>query len=246
MVHQLLVKVSGWQSIDIPVSVDKIGVFFREVQPSSDTDLDLVSELPVTRGPVRLVFAISLSDDVQKVVNVRSALVLSNTMEIPLEVKLKQNLESFPGSDSSAVDFGSKSVSLPILPAMGCLAVPIHLTSWDIFVRPQHWGVQYCSKHLPWRHVASGAPPTSHARSCDAIGEDLEGNPPLFRFCVSVRRDNFPASSLTDVELATPTSSSSSLGLAHPAHTLTLLPPLTVVNLLPCDLQLSILETRYI
>ena len=31
VVHQLLVKVAGWKKIDIPVSVDKIGIFFREV-----------------------------------------------------------------------------------------------------------------------------------------------------------------------------------------------------------------------
>ena len=29
--HQLLVRVTGWSQIDLPVSVDKIGVFFREV-----------------------------------------------------------------------------------------------------------------------------------------------------------------------------------------------------------------------
>lgn len=237
VVHQLLVKVAGWQSIDIPVSVDKIGVFFREVVPSSDTDLDLISELPAGRGCVRLVFAISLSD-VQKVVNVRSALVLSNTMEIPLEVKLEWNPEH---SDSSTSKFGTKSVNLPVLAAMGYLAIPIHLTSWDIFVRPQHWGVQYCSKHLPWRHVTGGSAPTSHARSCDAIGEDSEGNPPLFRFCVSVKRDDFPSSSDSDLDTSTGSLSLSS----QPAHTLTLLPPLTVVNLLPCDLQLFVVESRY-
>ena len=31
VVHQLLVKVDGWHVIGIPVSVDKIGIFFREV-----------------------------------------------------------------------------------------------------------------------------------------------------------------------------------------------------------------------
>lgn len=86
MVHQLLVKVAGWQRIAIPVSVDKIGVFFREVWPSSDSELDLLPELPRDRGSTRLVFAISLSDT-QKVVNVRSALVLHNTMELPLQVR---------------------------------------------------------------------------------------------------------------------------------------------------------------
>ena len=87
IVHQLLVKVAGWQRIVIPISVDKIGVFFREVWPSSDCELDFLPELPGDRGSVRLVFAISLSDT-QKVVNVRSALVLHNTMELPLQVRL--------------------------------------------------------------------------------------------------------------------------------------------------------------
>ena len=32
VVHQLLVEVAGWSRIDIPVSVDKTGVFFREVR----------------------------------------------------------------------------------------------------------------------------------------------------------------------------------------------------------------------
>lgn len=233
MVHQLLVKVAGWQSIDIPVSVDKIGVFFREVWPSSDTDLDLVAELPMNRTSVRLVFAISLSD-VQKVVNVRSALVLSNTMEIPLEVKLEPNSDQRhgPGSKTLVSKFGTKYVSLPVLAAKGYLAVPIHLTSWNIFVRPQHWGVQYCDKHLAWRHVTR-ATPTSHTRSCDAIGEDAEGDPPHFRFCVSVQRDNFPMA--TDP---------APFSAPQPAHTLTLLPPLTVANLLPCDMQFSVIESR--
>lgn len=244
MVHQLLVKVAGWRTIDIPISVDKIGVFFREVWPSSDTDLDLVAELPVDRGPVRLVFAISLSD-VQKVVNIRSALVLSNTMEIPLEVKLEPNSDhQLSRSGSKKLEPNLGSVNLPVLAAMGYLAVPIHLTSWNLFVRPQHWGVQYCSKHLAWRHV-TGATPTSHTRSCDAIGEDTDGEPPLFRFCVSVQRENFPLTG--DPDSSTPSShshSSSHSSSSHPAHTLTLLPPLTVSNLLPCDLQFSIIESR--
>ena len=50
------------------------------------------------------------------------------------------------------------------------------------------------------------------------------------RFCVNVQRENFPAD----------TSNSH----VQPAHTLTLLPPLTVGNLLPCDIQFYLLGSK--
>ena len=177
IVHQLLVKITGWQPIDIPVSVDKIGVFFREVWPSSDEDIDSIPHLSKNRSPVRLVFAISLSDT-QKVVNIRSALVLHNTMEIPLEVKLERP-DADPHKDSTSLSPSGDngSVNLPPLSPHGYLAVPLHLLSWSIRVRPQGWGLQYCSKHLAWKHVASKLP-TSHMRGCDPIGEEED---PTFR-----------------------------------------------------------------
>ena len=244
MVHQLLVRVAGWQCIDTPVSVDKIGVFFREVQPSDDTDIDLFSQFPTRRERVRLVFAISLNE-VQKVVNVRSALVLRNTMEIPLEIKLEPILDH-NGSPASVRHFSSESrfissyVSLPVLAPKDHLSVPLHMMSWDIYLRPQHWGVQYCSKHLAWKHVVKDSAPTSHMRSCDAIGgddlESAEAAPPPFQFCVMVQRENYPA----DNPSSSPSSSPSSANQPRPAHTLTVFPPLTITNLLPCDIQFSL------
>ena len=70
-----------------------------------------------------------------------------------------------------------KSISLPSLSPRGYTAIPLHLTNWNIRVRPQDWGLQYCSKQLAWRHVV-GKSPTSHSRACEAIGESRE---PPFR-----------------------------------------------------------------
>ena len=185
MIHQLLVKVAGWHRIAIPVSVDKIGVFFREVWPSRDSELDSHPELPSDRSNVRLVFAISLSDT-QKVVNVRSALVLHNTMEIPLQVRLERaNTDLITSVDAATMKTDAerrsselcRSINLPSLSPRGYAAVPLHLTNWHIRVRPQDWGLQYCSKHLVWKHVV-GKSPTSHTRACEVIGEGVE---PPFR-----------------------------------------------------------------
>ncbi len=210
--HQLLVKVAGWLPITIPISVDKIGVFFREIWPASDSDFDSSPKLPPQRDPVRLVFAISLSDT-QKVVNVRSALVIVNTMELPLDVKLDSNKD-----DQST--HSNQTTPLPMLPAKGYTAVPLHLTSQSIRVRPHGLAVEHCSRHLAWRH-ALGKQPTSHTRECKGLGAP-------FRFCVSVQRENYPL----DVSPQQP----------YPAHTITLYPPLTIANLLPCDLQFSLVS----
>ena len=185
VVHQLLVKVAGWNRIDIPVSVDKIGIFFREVYPSFDSTLDFLPQLPTDRGNTWLVFAISLSDT-QKVVNVRSALVLHNTMEIPLQVRLERTNSDLITSvdvttsknDKERGGELCKSIDLPSLSPRGYAAVPLHLTNWSIRVRPQDWGLHYCSKHLAWKHVV-GKSPTSHTRACEAIGEGVE---PPFRW----------------------------------------------------------------
>ena len=61
----------------MPISVDKIGIFVRDLHPSVGS----------SHGPVRLVFAISLSDT-RKIVNVRSGLVIHNTLELPMEIKM--------------------------------------------------------------------------------------------------------------------------------------------------------------
>ena len=38
VVHQLRVQVQGWEEVAVPVSVDKIGLFFREIHPDHSHD----------------------------------------------------------------------------------------------------------------------------------------------------------------------------------------------------------------
>ena len=157
--HQLLVKVAGWQKTTIPVSVDKIGIFFRDVQPDFANDSNTTVELPDKRQPVRLVFAISLHDS-QKVVNVRSALVLHSTLEVPLDVRL----------EDPSVGTGGPTVSVLTVAPRGNLAVPPHLTDWNIRLRPSGWGLHFCSDALVWKSV--GKVPSSLAGVCERIGSE--------------------------------------------------------------------------
>ena len=69
--HQIVVRVEGWREIK-PVSVDRVGTFFRNVaavRPSSS-----FTDLP----PVRLVFSVTLEAGARKLITVRSALEVEN------------------------------------------------------------------------------------------------------------------------------------------------------------------------
>ena len=54
----------------------------------------------------------------------------------------------------------------------------------------------------------------------------------LSRCCVSVQRDGFPVENSSERP--------ESLGVIQPAHTLTILPPIVLVNLLPIELSYCI------
>ena len=158
-----------------------------QVKPSSGSP----SLLHPSHTHTWLVFAISLTDT-QKIVNVRSSLVLHNTTELTMDVRLERSknvtsthththshthTHTHSHSPSNGADLAS-SVNLPPLPPKGYAAVPLHLTRWDVRVRPQGWGTQYCGKSLVWRQAA-GRSPTSHVRTCKRIGEGEESP---FRF----------------------------------------------------------------
>ncbi len=59
--------------------------------------------------------------------------------------------------------------------------------------------------------------------------------PSVIRFCVSVKRENYPPD--PPQPSASPPHPLTSLPSPCPAHTLSLYPPLTAANLLPCDIQ---------
>ena len=66
------------------------------------------------------------------------------------------------------------AISLPVIPPLSYAAIPLHLTQWEIRVRPQGWGLKFCSNPLAW-YQPSG---TNDLRQCKAMGG---GNQEPFR-----------------------------------------------------------------
>ncbi|XP_077998114.1 intermembrane lipid transfer protein VPS13D-like [Glandiceps talaboti] len=216
-VHQIVVRVDGWQATSA-VSVDKVGTVFRPVRakPQAKTST-MYSEKP----PARVVFDITLEGSARKVVTVRSSLMVVSRVSVPMELRLVH-----PSSNLS-----SERINLPVLEPHATLAVPMDLTFWNLYVRPgQNWGVEYPENPIHWRTVVKPGDSASKIVECLRPSSEKGGN---FRLCVNTRRDGFPA----DYPTARGTDSPRIDSAQQPGHTITLLPPVTLTNLLPYELR---------
>lgn len=79
--HQIAVRVEGWAEVG-PVSVDRVGVFFRHAGPEM---VDNYSTAP----RARIVFAVTLEGSAQKLITVRSALKFINRLDHPVLMKME-------------------------------------------------------------------------------------------------------------------------------------------------------------
>ena len=115
--HQLAVRVDGWHEI-VPVSLDRVGTYFRVAKPVVSnmrfgvTTTTNFFNLPPKRSKflqnflffevlfqttqdlpfTRLVFEVSLLGSAQKLVRVRSALLLKNCLNDNIELKLENTI----------------------------------------------------------------------------------------------------------------------------------------------------------
>ncbi|XP_067382192.1 intermembrane lipid transfer protein VPS13D isoform X3 [Channa argus] len=234
--HQLLVRVCGWEQVK-PVSVDKVGVFFRYAAPDRNNSSSTVGS-PISRTniihphvyfsalpPVRVVFSITMEGSARKVITVRSALMVKNRLDVPMEVRL---------DSPSAPD---KPVVLPpILPGQA-LAVPLHLTSWRLQARPKGLGLFFCKVPIHWTSVERPGEISSSKRECQSadFDDNLKHN---FRFCVVIKKENYP-----EQQPAKRVSDNANQIYRQPGHTIYLLPTMVLANLLPCDFNYYIKGT---
>ncbi|XP_051961416.1 intermembrane lipid transfer protein VPS13D-like [Xyrauchen texanus] len=234
--HQLLVRVVGWEQVK-PVSVDKVGVFFRYAAPDRNNHSSTVGS-PISRTniihphvyfsvlpPVRVVFSITMEGSARKVITVQSALTVKNRLEVPMDVRLDS-----PSAPDNPV------VLPPILPGEA-LAIPLHLTSWRLQARPKGLGLLFCKVPIHWTTVERPGEVSSSKRECQSADFD-DQHKRGFRFCVVIKKENYP-----EQQPAKTVAGGTKQVYSQPGHTIYLLPTLVVANLLPCDLNYYIKGT---
>ncbi|KAK9392132.1 vacuolar protein sorting-associated protein 13D [Crotalus adamanteus] len=227
-IHQLQVRVNGWEAVS-PVSVDKVGIFFRYAAPDKSNSSSTVGS-PISRTniihpqvyfsslpPIRVVFAVTMEGSARKVITVRSALIVKNKLEMPMELRL---------DSPSAPD---KPVVLPAVMPGDSFAVPLHLTSWRLQARPKGTGVFFCKSPIHWTNVQKASEVCSSKRECHSMELD---NSRFFRFCVAIKKENYP-----DYMPSSIFSDSAKQIFRQPGHTIYLLPTVVLYNLLPCELE---------
>ncbi|KAK3737381.1 hypothetical protein QZH41_011519 [Actinostola sp. cb2023] len=166
-----------------------------------------------------------------------------NKMDLPLEIKL-QGHTSYQGKNKMDLPLEIKlqghtsyqgSFTLPIIQPQHSLTVPLHAVTWKIYARPHGVGVGFSSEAIDWKGVTKAFTSSGYARECHAVGSASK-----FRFCTAVQREGYPEDDPMSDVLPT-----KKLKVApQPAHCISVLAPLVLVNLLPCDLSYNVKKSE--
>ncbi|XP_017773930.1 PREDICTED: vacuolar protein sorting-associated protein 13D isoform X2 [Nicrophorus vespilloides] len=210
--HQLGVQIEGFQHIT-PVTVDKVGVYFRHATASIQNRSQ--KEIP----QARIVFDVALEGSARKLVTVRSALLLINKLPESVEVKLESQLPH----DAGTIWAPSKVFQVE----KGCiLPVPLVHAHSIIGVRPLdvEQRYTYCNPSISWESTSLAGDLMHEIKTCHSH------RGMIYRFCAEIHRQNYPPDKSIVI-------AGYSNQRPQPAHTITLLPNVLLVNLLPVDLS---------
>ncbi|KAG7207931.1 hypothetical protein KM043_009519 [Ampulex compressa] len=204
--HQIMVLVDGWKPVD-PVTVDRVGIYFRHANPSSTG-----SQFQMLMPKARVVFSVELEGSARKLVTVRSALQIANKLSHKIQIKMEKLSNHF---DSMPLTSSTTDKVLRI-PAQSVISVPLTHTSVLMYFKPIHLTnlYQYCMEPVDWTVVKKRLE-VAESHITSRTNQDN-----IFRMCIAVRRDNYPPD----------------ISQILPAHTITVMAPIALTNLLPHEL----------
>ncbi|XP_029047151.1 vacuolar protein sorting-associated protein 13D isoform X1 [Osmia bicornis bicornis] len=172
------------------------------------------SQLRMFTPKARIVFAVELEGSARKLVTVRSALQISNKLKHPVEIKMEKSLNQFGHLSLSVND------RILQVPALSTVSVPLTHTGVQMCLKPLNLNTlfQYCTETIDWTVVKKPLEIIENRITCRANHNNI------FRMCVAVMRDNYPPDTSQIL----------------PGHTITVMAPLTLTNLLPHELLFEV------
>lgn len=212
-VHQISVHIDGWQAVS-PVTVDRVGVFFRQALSQDRSNMDK------TKSPsVRIVFDVTVSGS-KKIITVRSALQIKNLLHTPIQLFFKTpNFNGFKGS-----------LEMPPLESGSTTSVPLQYCMHELYARPYRWGTAYPADNVVWHLVRKEESLCNRLYSCECQDDDSS-----FWFCAMIKRENYPREYVTLASL-----DGRLRHMQQPAHTISFMPVIVIANLLPCRIKFTL------
>ncbi|XP_043601959.1 vacuolar protein sorting-associated protein 13D isoform X2 [Bombus pyrosoma] len=213
--HQITVLVDGWRPVD-PVTVDRVGIYFRHAS-ANITDIQIDATLfQILTPKARIVFAVELEGSARKLVTVRSALQISNKLKHTVEIKMEKTLNQY----GYQLLTSSTSDRILQVPAQSTISIPLTHTGVQMCLKPINLNnlFQYCTETIDWTIVKKPLEVIENRITCRANHNNI------FRMSIAVMRDNYPLD----------------MSQMLPAHTITVMAPLTLTNLLPHELLYEI------
>lgn len=189
--HGLKIRIHGWRK-HAYVSVDRVGVYFRDVGGR-----DTTSAVP---DRARIVFDVTLDGQARKLITIRSSLVVVNKLPLAVDVRLGPSYEA-------KVESGQ------------AWSIPLEHSHQKLRIRPAIATFLYCQPEIDWR---SESRLRHEIRLCRAGSKVAP-----YHFSALIRN-----------ELSTPEN-------LLPSHTITLLPSVLLINLLPHDLHYSLRRVNF-
>ncbi|XP_052810385.1 intermembrane lipid transfer protein VPS13D-like isoform X2 [Mya arenaria] len=172
--NQVEVRVDGWQTLN-PLSVDKVGTFFRYATPDHEKQTIFVGpKAPLTR----VVFDIAHEGTARKVITLRSALVVHNKLDESIELKM----------DNRVIQGRYETF---IINSNQKRPIPISYINSRLWMKPVDWPVDFCSEPISWQHGEKGKI-VNHVRTCSSVDS-------VYRFCVAVFHEHYPEAGQRDV-----------------------------------------------
>ncbi|KAF4525446.1 hypothetical protein B566_EDAN016234 [Ephemera danica] len=216
--HQVKVRIEGWQTIS-PVSIDKVGCYFRFAQPDlANKDGNVPS--------ARVVFQVTTEGTAKKLITVRSALLITNQLTCPINLSM-DNRGFNHNAFEDYVILPNKTYSVPL---------PLVHSTLRVIPMTENQSYQSSSNALQWYHVTEPGMVKEDLYCCRP--SNAHSGEYGFRFTLAVRREMYPSEAkqyhnwqehrqLTYM-------------YPQPAHSLTILSPIVVDNLLSSELECSV------
>ena len=128
--RRLSITIDGWECLQ-PISIDRVGTFFRRALPAGD----------LSRKPVLVFIDVTMTDSSMRSITIRSAVEIRNQLLTSVDLRLKCG-------SGSLHDLRLEPNEVRALPLQFCP------TLRQFQVRPAEFGLNYCGEPINWTEIA--------------------------------------------------------------------------------------------